>query len=144
MSRTRKLISLFILALAALHVVPIVQEIRAAHQTAWPVKAWGMYRNAHSSPVEVTRFEVFVATADGMLHAVRPEDVGLAPRTLFSGPASPEDSIATRRLITIESRRLEARVEALIARRARFRIIGTSFSSDTTTIRIPVPAEVGT
>jgi hypothetical protein len=44
-TRPRRRISAFILAILLLHAVPVARELSGAPETLWPFLTWGMYRH---------------------------------------------------------------------------------------------------
>lgn len=123
--RSKLAISAFVLALMALHLVPIVQEMRTGGQALWPIMAWGMYRHAHRPPVTATSWEIIAETAGGERWEVGPHDAGQGPSgfgTLYVEPLAGGDSTAALRLGQILNRAREDRVARLVVEEATYRV----------------------
>jgi len=136
-------ITAFLLILWALHVVPVVQEMRGPRQTTWPVMAWGMYRYAHRPPVEITESRVSVETTGGGRRVLEPQDLGLQSygfQRLYAGPIARGDT-ATARMLGNRFRRAtgapEGDIEAIVVLSIRYRLTGAGLIADTTFGRFP-------
>lgn len=136
-------ITAFILVVGALHVIPIVQEMRGPRQTTWPVMAWGMYRYAHRPPVEITEARVSVETTGGDRRVLEPGDLGLKSYgfdRLYVGPLARGDSAAARVLadrLASASGPPAGDIEAILLRSIRYRLTGSGIAADTTFERFP-------
>lgn len=96
----RSSITAFIIAVLALHLVPVVREFTGARETLWPFLAWGMYRHSSAPPVETTTHRILART-DAGTRRVGPEDTGFerfAFRRFYQVPIASGDSTAARDL----------------------------------------------
>jgi hypothetical protein len=113
---SRAWITAFILAVLALHVVPVAREFTGARETLWPFLAWGMYRHSSTPPVETTVYRILART-DAGTRRVRPEDAGFerfAFRRFYQIPIGRGDSAAAGELAGRLARRWDIPVREIL------------------------------
>jgi hypothetical protein len=116
----RAWITAFILAVLALHVVPVAREFTGARETLWPFLAWGMFRHSSAPPAEATAHRILART-DAGTRKVRPEDAGFdrfAFRRFYQVPIAGGDSVAARELAGRLARRWDAPVREILLEEA--------------------------
>ena len=113
---SRAWITAFILAVLALHAVPVAREFTGARETLWPFLAWGMYRHSSTPPVETTVHRILART-DAGTRRVGPEDAGFerfAFRRFYQIPIAGGDSAAAGELAGRLARRWDTPVREIL------------------------------
>lgn len=138
---SRAWITAFILAVLALHVVPVAREFTGARETLWPFLAWGMYRHSSTPPVETTVYRILART-DAGTRRVRPEDAGFerfAFRRFYQIPIGGGDSAAAGELAGRLARRWDTPVREILLEEAVVTLSETGSRQRKTVRRFAAP-----
>lgn len=147
MTRSKRLVSLFIVLAIGLHAVPVV-FYQGQRQTRWPFLAWAMYaKSLPPGPIETRQRRLIGVTAGGEEEAVTSPLVGVSKSTFgryYVQPMGRGDSARARELIERLNRRRDVPIVELRLEGETYSVSDTGIVKEThPTVSFPADPSAG-